>query len=168
MAHAHGDRLAGVLSMDSPVEAPGLEHDGPPPRSKPNRVYARFDEALARFRLAPEQPCENLFAVDHIARRSIKDVDGGFTWKFDPFIWRKFEDQNPTALLAGARCPVAVMWGERSALMAPHVISHMRQVLGPQAPFIPIPDAAHHLMLDQPLATVAAMRALFSAWPHAV
>jgi pimeloyl-ACP methyl ester carboxylesterase len=166
LAHAHGHRFSGVLSMDSPVEAPGLEHGGPPPRSKGNRVYGQFHEALARFRLAPEQPCENLYAVDHIARRSIKAVDGGYTWKFDPFIWRKFEDQDALSFLKGARCPIAVMWGAQSALMGRGVLDHMRSVLGPSAPFIPIPDAAHHLMLDQPIAIVAAMRALFAAWPR--
>ena len=151
--------------MDSPIDAPGQEHDGPTPRSKPNRVYAQFDEALARFRLAPEQPCENLFAVDHIARRSIKAVEGGYTWKFDPFIWRKFADQDPAGMLADAACPVAVMWGEHSALMPDRVLRHMRSVLGARAPFVAIPNAAHHLMLDQPLATIAALRALFAAWP---
>jgi pimeloyl-ACP methyl ester carboxylesterase len=165
LAQRFGRRFAGVVSMDSPVEAPGHEHSGPPSRSKPNRIYPSFAEAFSRFRLAPEQACENLFAVDHVARGSIKAVEGGFTWKFDPFIWRKFADESAAAMLAEAACPVAVMWGARSALMAPPVVSHMKTVLGAQAPFIAIPDAAHHLILDQPIAVIAALRGLFAAWP---
>jgi len=31
---------------------------------------------------------------------------------------------------------------------------------------IEIPDSHHHIMIDQPLALVAALRTLFAAWPH--
>jgi len=30
-----------------------------------------------------------------------------------------------------------------------------------------MPQAAHHLFLDQPLAMVASLRSLFAAWPEA-
>ena len=33
---------------------------------------------------------------------------------------------------------------------------------------IEIPDAHHHIMIDQPLALVAALRALLAAWPSPV
>jgi pimeloyl-ACP methyl ester carboxylesterase len=31
-------------------------------------------------------------------------------------------------------------------------------------PFITVPDAAHHLMVDQPLAVVTAIRAMLAQW----
>jgi hypothetical protein len=31
---------------------------------------------------------------------------------------------------------------------------------------IEIPDSHHHVMIDQPLALVAALRALLAAWPR--
>jgi pimeloyl-ACP methyl ester carboxylesterase len=34
-------------------------------------------------------------------------------------------------------------------------------------PYVEIPKAEHHLMIDQPLAFVAALRALLAAWPAA-
>jgi pimeloyl-ACP methyl ester carboxylesterase len=37
----------------------------------------------------------------------------------------------------------------------------------PGAPYIEIPEADHHVMIDQPLAFVAALRALLAAWPAA-
>jgi pimeloyl-ACP methyl ester carboxylesterase len=165
MAHRHGARFAGIVSIDSPVEPPGEEHDGPPSRSKANRFYPTLEAALLRFRLAPAQPCENLFAVDFIGRRSIKETPEGFTWKFDPFIWQKFSGDPPSMLLREAQCPMAVMWGDRSILMPERVVAYMRTLAGQGAPFIPIPEAAHHVMLDQPLAFVAALRGLFAGWP---
>jgi pimeloyl-ACP methyl ester carboxylesterase len=35
----------------------------------------------------------------------------------------------------------------------------------PGAPHVVIPEAEHHLMIDQPLGFVAALRALMEAWP---
>ncbi len=162
-ASHHGDRFGAVISADTPVRPPGFVHDGPPSRSHPNRVYPTFEAALSRFRLAPSQPCENLWYVDHIARGSIKPApEGGFTWKFDPFVFRDMTFSETGRALGEARCPVAYLWGERSILMPPDVVAYMRTVAPAGARFVPIPEAAHHLMLDQPLPFVAAIRGLLA------
>lgn len=165
-AARHGDRFAGVVSVDSPIRPNGFVHDGPPTRSRPNRVYATFEEALSRFRLAPQQACENLWYLDHVGRGSIKPAEGGFTWRFDPFIWSEFELGDPNPFLRGAICPMAVIWGARSTLMPPEVVAHMRRTAPAGTPFFAIPDADHHVMIDQPLPFVAAIRGLVAAWPH--
>jgi pimeloyl-ACP methyl ester carboxylesterase len=38
--------------------------------------------------------------------------------------------------------------------------------LGRVAPLIEIPAAGHHVMLDQPIALIAAFRTLLSDWDH--
>jgi hypothetical protein len=38
--------------------------------------------------------------------------------------------------------------------------------LGRVAPVIEIPAAGHHIMLDQPVALIAALRTLLSDWDH--
>jgi len=43
---------------------------------------------------------------------------------------------------------------------------YMRDLLNRQVPFIEIPEARHHLMLDQPLAFVAALRTLLQEWQY--
>ncbi len=43
---------------------------------------------------------------------------------------------------------------------------YMRGLLNRQVPFIEIPEARHHVMLDQPLAFVAALRTLLQEWQH--
>ena len=42
----------------------------------------------------------------------------------------------------------------------------MRDLLNRQVPFIEIPEAHHHIMLDQPLAFVAALRTLLQEWRY--
>ena len=39
-------------------------------------------------------------------------------------------------------------------------------LIAPGSPYVEIPEAEHHVMIDQPLAYVAALRALLAAWPR--
>ena len=50
-----------------------------------------IDTALGRFRLIPEQPCQHPYVVDYIARQSLRAVEGGWTWKFDPALFDHLE-----------------------------------------------------------------------------
>ena len=164
-ARQHGDQLRAAISVDSPVQPPGRQWRGPPIREGGTRVYPTLTEALARFRLAPPQGCENLFIADFIARNSLKEVEGGWTWKFDPALWRSYSHGGGTPPLASPKCPVALMWGERSNLMDEEVVAYMKSLAPPQTPMVIIPDADHHVMIDQPLALVAALRAQLAVWP---
>ena len=67
--------------------------------------------------------------------------------------------------LAGARCPIAFIWGDRSRLMSEEVVAYTRLHAPEGTPMFAIPEAEHHVLLDQPLALVSALRGLFSAWP---
>jgi pimeloyl-ACP methyl ester carboxylesterase len=49
--------------------------------------------------------------------------------------------------------------------MTPDVIDYSRSHAAFGTPFIEIPEAEHHVLLDQPLALISALRALFAAWP---
>lgn len=163
----YGRRLAGTVIVDSPVSPPDRKDDGPPRREiRPHRLYPDLSAALARFRLAPEQSCANLFLVDYVARRSLAPVDGGLTWKFDPAIWTRFSIGDTAERLRATQCRIAVFRGEQSALMPPEVGAYMFELLGRAAPVVDVPEAQHHVMLDQPLAFVAALRALLADWNH--
>jgi pimeloyl-ACP methyl ester carboxylesterase len=164
----HGDRLGGTVIVDSPVNPPDRP-GGPPKRViKPHKVYPDMAAALARFRLMPPQSCDNLYIVDWVGRRSLKPVEGGFTWKFDPAIWQRFSIGDTAARLKATKCRIAIFRGENSILMPPEIGEYMFNLLGRAAPVVTIPESQHHVMLDQPLALVAALRALLADWNHSV
>ena len=179
-AELHGDELAGVLTVDMPLMSREMrearQHPGMRDRiaQRPTRVYPTLAAALARFRFAPPQPCENLYIADHIARLSLVDapmVEGdhpgiGFTWRFDPRV-ALMPPGDAVHSLRAARCPVAFCWGGESALVTPEVVAHVASVAPARMPMIEIPGARHHVMVDQPLAFVAALRALLQVWPVA-
>ena len=168
----HGDKFGGTVIVDSPVNPPDRPHGEPPRKGRPNKIYKDLEAALARFRLAPPQVCENHFAMDYIARWSLKKTaeeegGAGWTWKFDPTIWRRFDmPGDPADMLRAITCRIAIIRGEESALMPDDVGAHMRELLGHQVPYVSIPHARHHVMLDQPLAFVAALRMLLAEWDH--
>lgn len=167
----HGDRFNGIMIVDSPVRPPEDPWDGPPQRSGGNRIYADFEGALGRFRLAPPQPCENDYIVDYIGRHSLKEIEAGngqtgWTWKFDASIFRHFEGKlEPSEMFQGITGRLSIMRGEQSVLVTDKVWAHMR-ALRDDTTMISIPNAQHHVMLDQPLAFVAAVRTQLSAWNH--
>jgi pimeloyl-ACP methyl ester carboxylesterase len=164
----YGHRLAGTVIVDSPVNPPDRP-GGPPKReAKAHNIYPTLAAALARFRLMPPQTCDNLYILDWVARNSLKEVETGFTWKFDPRIWQRFSIGDTAERLKDTKCRIAIFRGEKSVLMPPEIGEYMFNLLGRQAPVVEIPQAKHHVMLDQPLALVAALRALLADWEHSI
>ena len=103
--------------------------------------------------------------MEFIARHSLRASDSGWTWKFDVgALGARRWDEPFAAHLAGMRCRRALFYGEHSALVSRDIAAYMASLLGPAAPVVEIPQARHHLMLDQPLAFVAALRTLLAAW----
>ncbi len=162
------ERLERVIVMDTILPPPDEPRAGGGWPGRPTRIYATTAEALARFRLAPMQPCENSFIVDAIARESLgpgKDGEG-FTWKFDPMLFaRGGTESTVTSDLLAARTPVALIFGDRSKPMPAAAVAAVRR-FAPDVPIVVLPEAEHHIMLDQPLALVAALRALLAVTPR--
>lgn len=162
-----GERLAATIVMDS-----GARDDGTTrslPAGRPHRLYPTQEAAIANFRLAPPQPCENPWLVEFVARRALTRVavEGGeaWRWKFDPYADETRGDdhrERSGEAILGARCPLAFLWGDDSGIVTPQVKARTRE-LAPTAPCIEVPASHHHLMLDQPIAFVAALRALLGA-----
>lgn len=165
----HGERLRGAVIVDTPVRRPDPESElgarGQIFRSP--GVYADLETALGHFRLIPPQPLDHPYMIDHIARQSLRQTPSGWTWKFDPELFRhtlvSLRDQ-----LAGVKCRVALFRGEHSVTVPPDTAAYMYELMGRNAPVVTIPEAHHHLILDSPLAFVAALRTLLADWQHSV
>ena len=161
-----GDELAGAIILDSPVRPPEEQRSSSPPQ-RGGKTYEKLETAIARFRLLPPQPCDTVYVIDHIARNSLKAVDGGWSWKFDPNLWAKLEYQrrDPEVLRDEAKCPLAFFRGADTSLVTDGIWTFMAETFGPETPMISIPDAQHHLILDQPLAMASALETLMqSGW----
>lgn len=168
-ASDHGDRLRGAVIVDTPVRRPDPEsEEGARGRAfrKPG-VYPSLEAALGHFRLIPPQPCDHDFIIDHIARNSLHETEAGWTWKFDPALFKhtlvSLRDQ-----LATVKCRVALFRGEHSVTVPSDTADYMYELMDRNAPVVTIPEAHHHLILDQPLAFVAALRTLLADWDHSV
>lgn len=165
----YGTALRGVVLVDSPVRPPDYDWERDPRRSpiRPKRTYEAYGEALSRFRLMPPQACDNEYILDFIGRHSVMAIEGGWTWKFDDQMFAKLTDfQNTGDDLKQLPCRVAVLYGEDSALFDQEIADYMFAVLDESVPFMAIPEARHHVFLDQPLAFVAALRVLLAEWRH--
>ena len=162
-------RLGGIVLVDSAVRPPDFQWERDPRSSpiKPKRIYPDYASALARFRLMPPQSCENQYILDYIGAHSLKQVADGWTWKFDDSMFSKFEFGSAQHEdLAALKCRVGVIYGEDSYLFTQDIADFMFKVLDESVPFAAIPEAQHHLFLDQPLAFVSALRTLLAEWRH--
>jgi pimeloyl-ACP methyl ester carboxylesterase len=163
-AARHGDRLSGLIVADSGFSGPPPAHRRKADRRRSHRIYPTLPQALSRFRFGPIQPCENLYIVDRIARDSLKQVEGGWVWRFDPGVWAWMATDEAWSALAHPRCRLAMLVGERSSVVTQQSADSLRNQAPPGTPYIVLPEAHHHLMVDQPLAFVTAIRAILAGW----
>jgi pimeloyl-ACP methyl ester carboxylesterase len=159
----HPDRFGRAVIVDSNLQ---LE-DGPPSMQnselRPKKTYPSYAAARERFRLIPAQNRAAPYILDYVGRHSIKRVDDGWTWKFDDVAPRLNFHHNASSMLARVETPAYYIYGDDSAGVsheqARKIVSHLRNCRGP----IAIPESHHHVLLDQPLSLVAALRTAFAS-----
>jgi len=114
---------------------------------KAHRVYPSREAAVARFRTLPHE--ERLeFLIPHIAEQSVRAVDGGWTWKFDPGIQGK-PSLGPDDIVP-MPVPTLLLRGEHG-LASAETMEQVRRRLGGGATLTTIPHAGHHVMLSHPV-----------------
>ncbi len=181
----HPDRMSACLLVDTGFggpptreEAERLEREararGQAPRwrepqTRPHRVYPTLEMALTRFRFMPPQVPGNLYIADYIARRSLKLApiseggEQGWTWKFDPSLWSKLDRSGMSQNLGPLHLPMAHIYGANSAIVQRYSDHGLDRLPGSVTRIV-IPESEHHIMVDQPLALVSAMRAVLAMW----
>lgn len=133
---------------------------GRPPLGRP-APYPDYATARARYRLVPDQPAID-YLRDYLGVRALRQVPGGWTWKFDTKLPFAMLEDDAAAMLEEIAIPVDYVYGARSAVVdaprAHRIVQHLRHARGP----IAIPEAHHHVMLDQPIALIGTLRALLA------
>jgi pimeloyl-ACP methyl ester carboxylesterase len=156
--------LAGLIVLDTHLTHLSVKPDIG--QAHVHKVYPDVASALARFRLAPAQECENLFYLDWIARNALREVPvdapggPGWSWCFDPRQWDVLEWYERWDALPGIGCPVAFINGELSIAMDAGQMAAVVAHLGGDVQVEVIAQAHHHLMLDQPRAVAGALARL--------
>ncbi|MGY1810427.1 alpha/beta fold hydrolase [Blastococcus sp. SYSU D00669] len=160
----HPDAVAAVAYIDSPLNDQPPEEARLAEMRRPRRPHPDLDEAVARFRTLPPQDVVLPYIGRYVARQSLRPVEGGWTWKFDPtFFGRRLLLRD---LLPQLGCPVALFRCEHG-LVSPEMAAEMGRLVPGTLPVVDLPDAGHHPMLDRPLALVTGLRTLLALWPAA-
>lgn len=153
--------FARAIALDSVVMFADWDKPGsPPPVGNPN-PYPDYASLRKRYRLIPDQPTEP-WALDYIAHHSMREVDGGWSWKFDYHLPQAFPEIDGGAVMAGIPLPVTYVAGELSAAVsrerAQRIVDTLPQGHGP----VILPQTHHHMMLDQPIALISLLRGLLA------
>jgi pimeloyl-ACP methyl ester carboxylesterase len=163
-AKLHGDSVRGVVAIDSPVREISPEAKtwlASNPTMPDHKVHPDRQTVIARFRTLPEDEAGLEYVRRHIAEQSVREVEGGWSWAFDPqiFVSAQMEPED----LAEAGCEVALVRGERG-MATTDITESVAEVLGGHVPVTLVPDAGHHIMFDQPIALIALLQTLLGQW----
>ena len=171
-AHYFSEQMTGVLFMDFTVAPKAeyiewgmrVEREGVEAGRK-LRVYEDKDTALGRFRFIPEQPGVHPEVLKHLGQYGLKEVEGGWTWKFDPGIFDYIEmGSDQEEKFRQLTCKTGLMLGEQSEDEGAYYGEQMLAMTDGKMPSITVPGTYHHLMFDQPIAVAMAMKILFLEW----
>lgn len=159
-----GADVAAVLAVDPPVREidPATTARRAALASAVPQVHPTAEAAAARWRPQPPQVVLP-WLRDHVAATSVRPVDGGWSWSFDP---RAFDrpDIEPDEW-GPVDCDVTVLRAEHGMLSA-EMADRLVARLGPRATRTDVAHAGHHVMLDHPQDLVSAARAVLSRVPH--
>lgn len=159
----HGDEIDGVMILDSPIRdlTPEEREMRDQRTASTPKIYPSVDAAVARFRLVPPQDTHEQYVFDYIARASLKEVDGGVSWKFDASRIGRGGRSTLDGTVAG--CRIAYFRSE-NGIITHELLDRMRPMFGSDAVVVELPAAGHHPVFDQPLAVVTAVRTVYEFW----
>jgi pimeloyl-ACP methyl ester carboxylesterase len=163
-AASQGDRLSGAILVDARLHTRSAWGDAAPSVVGHRPSASRVD-AVARFRLVPRQPERNRYILDGLANEAVGVRDDGWSWRSDPNIRPKTAFAPHPNLISQARCPLMFVRGQLSDTVTDAIWAEHQAMAPSGTPFVEIPDAYHHVMLDQPIAMVAVLRALLACLP---
>lgn len=151
--------LKHAIVVDSYVHFLNDPEGRPNLQVRPRKLYATYAEAKARYRLTPPETTAAPYVLDYVAHHSIEQCAEGFRWRFADNLGVGILELDGADVLRRVRAPVTYLFGEHSRFgskLPERIVSHIEGARGP----IGIPEAHHHVMLDQPLPLIAALRSL--------
>jgi pimeloyl-ACP methyl ester carboxylesterase len=148
-----------IIAIDSPFTEVPPEEEPIAARRPPTKVYASLDDAVPRFRTVPPQDGNLDYVEHHIAIESLREVDGGWTWKFDPGIFGQRGWVRD--LLPRLKAPLTLVRCERG-MVEDGMVERIGELHPGGVRVALLPEAGHHAMCDQPEALVAMLQSLLA------
>jgi pimeloyl-ACP methyl ester carboxylesterase len=124
----------------------------------PQPMYRSRDDALRRLRLLPARTTADASVLRHVAAYGVRQSpDGRWTLKFDREAMAPDGPVDLTPHLRRLHCPILFVRGAHSTLLTEAGLAALLRVAR-HAQAVEIPDAHHHVMLDNPAAFERAIR----------
>jgi pimeloyl-ACP methyl ester carboxylesterase len=157
-APALGDRLEGLVLVDTPIELP------PDPElhrrlRQARKVYGTRAEAVDAFRVVPGFAARPEIARQVAAASVASNDDGGWLYRGDPAVVGRIPDDAVLRGIADSVAPVRVIRGEDSPFDAELRLDLLQARPGGVGRVIVLEAAGHHPMLDDPDSLATAIRA---------
>jgi pimeloyl-ACP methyl ester carboxylesterase len=169
-AQRHGEHLDGIVIVDSPLGGDAPEQSRLRNRKRPTSAHVAKEDILARFVPVPGRDSVLPYVGHHIANQSVRRTLHGWSWKFDPAVFDAplidlgdGDQEIMETALVQMPCRVGYLRCE-AGLVSNDMAAKIRSVLQLRGPFVELPLAGHHPMLDQPVGLVAALRTLLEMW----
>jgi pimeloyl-ACP methyl ester carboxylesterase len=165
-AHLYPEQLNSIVIVDSALPPKKSSREPLPIPKVRSRCYESEEQGKRRFRLRPPQPCNNKFILDYLAGHSLKKTPEGFKFKLDGAVFAKMSltEEFPAAadMVRDMKIPVGFIYGEKSRFCPPAIAEGLALILDSTL-IRAVPNAYHHVFLDQPLRFIEALKDLL---PH--
>ena len=151
LASRYPNLVERLILVDSKLRRPG--EDGAELRGRPRRpkkMYPTREAVVARFRLRPPGTSADPALLQLVGRQAVTKFDDGWTWKFDHQASQRFHDLMLHRELPKVSCPVGMVYGEHSSVVGPETVAYIESRLRRTVPAIVVPNAHHHVPLDDP------------------
>ncbi|MEO2181679.1 MAG: alpha/beta hydrolase, partial [bacterium] len=162
-AHLYPEQLDSIVIVDSTLPPKKSSREPLPVPKVKSRCYESMEQGKRRFRLRPPQPCDNKFIMDYLAGHSLKKTPEGFKFKLDGALFAKMAltEEFPAAadMVRDMQIPVGFIYGEKSRFFPPAIAEGLALILDSTL-IRAVPDAYHHVFLDQPLSFIEALKDL--------
>lgn len=158
-ARASPDRVGRLIVIDSAIP---LQETSLTIRMPAERVWSTREEAIARFYLRPAAISPVPAILDYVASHSVMERSEGWGWKFDGGAAATLNHEQYRNAMFGVTVRVDAIYGELTQTMTPAHRRQLREMAPIGSDDIAIPAARHHIMIEQPIALVTALRALLA------
>jgi pimeloyl-ACP methyl ester carboxylesterase len=153
----HPERVAALVIIDSRPAIPPERLNVMHARGlRIPRLHPSAAAAAAAFRLLPRETTADPGLLAHIAASAVARRNGGWGWRFDPQTHGERRPVDAWSLLSRITAPTLVVRAALSPVLTEEMAQRVQASI-PGASLVTVPNAYHHLTLDNPAAFNAAL-----------